>query len=72
VEENGILVTVFSYLLFGQVIDNLKLERQKLLFVVVEILMAVWFIITGFVSLIDFKFDEKGKQLRADKDYFST
>jgi len=51
VEENGVIVTVFSYLLFGQVIDNLKIERQKLLFVVVEILMAAWFIVTGYVSI---------------------
>lgn len=52
-------MTVFSYLLFGQVIDNLKIHRQKLLFVVVEILMAFWFIITGWVSLLDLKLDDQ-------------
>jgi hypothetical protein len=65
-------VTVFSYLLFGQVIDNLKIQKQKLLFVVVEILMAFWFIITGWVSLLDLKLDDKGEDLSADKDYYST
>lgn len=68
-------MTVFSYLLFGQVIDNLKIQRQKLLFVVVEILMAFWFIITGWVSLLDLKLDDKGEDLSADSadmDYYST
>ena len=65
-------MTVFSYLLFGQVIDNLKIQKQKLLFVVVEILMAFWFIITGWVSLLDLKLDQSEKEDSADKDYYST
>lgn len=64
-------MTVFSYLLFGQVIDNLKIHKQKLLFVVVEILMAFWFIITGWVSLLDSKLDEQNED-REEKDYYST
>jgi hypothetical protein len=67
-------VTVFSYLLFGQVIDNLKIHRQKLLFVVVEILMAFWFIITGWVSLLDLKLDDQNENPLSvvDKDYYSS
>ena len=67
-------MTVFSYLLFGQVIDNLKIHRQKLLFVVVEILMAFWFIITGWVSLLDLKLDDQKENPLSvvDKDYYSS
>ena len=67
-------MTVFSYLLFGQVIDNLKIHRQKLLFVVVEILIAFWFIITGWVSLLDLKLDDQKENPLSvvDKDYYSS
>jgi hypothetical protein len=48
--NSDIIVTVFAYLIFGNVIDNLPMLNLKKLFLTIEILMALWFIISGWVS----------------------
>ena len=48
--NSDIIVTVFAYLIFGNVIDNLPMLNLKILFLTIEILMALWFIISGWVS----------------------
>jgi hypothetical protein len=39
----------FSFLLFGQVIDNIT--RVKNLFIILEFLLAFWFFVMGYTSI---------------------
>jgi hypothetical protein len=47
----SILMSVFSYLLFGQIIDNQPMSRQKTIYCVLEFLMGCWFMVVGAASL---------------------
>lgn len=47
--------TVFSYIIFGQIVDNSAFESHRKLFCGIEIAMGVWFTIMGGVYVHDSK-----------------
>lgn len=48
-----VLMSAFSYLVFGQVIDNSPQSRQKAIFCTLELSLGLWFIITAGLSFYD-------------------
>ena len=63
-----VATSVLSFLIFGQIIDNLPISKQKLLFCGLEIGIAIWFI---FISWIIF--DESNNESSiTKKQYLST
>lgn len=52
----SILMSVFSYLLFGQIIDNQPQSRQKTIYCILEFTMGLWFMIVGAAT---FEGDQK-------------
>lgn len=45
--------SVFSYLIFGQIVDNLPFESQRPLFCCIEMLMGIWFSVMGGIYIKD-------------------
>lgn len=46
--QMSILMSVFSYLLFGQILDNQPQSRQKTIYCTLELIMGLWFMIVGY------------------------
>ena len=47
------LISVFSFLLFGQIIDNQPQSKQKTIFCALELSLALWFLVLGSASFYD-------------------
>ena len=63
-----VATSVLSFLIFGQIIDNLPISKQKLLFCGLEIGIAIWFI---FISWIIFD-ESNNESTITKKQYLST
>jgi hypothetical protein len=48
-----VATSVFSFLIFGQIIDNLPNTKQKTLFCGLELSIAVWFLLMAGICYFD-------------------
>lgn len=48
-----VLMSAFSYAIFGQIIDNQPIVKQKTIFMVLEVSMAVYFLLMAYFSFFD-------------------
>mgnify|MGYP000904138609 CR=1 FL=1 len=48
-----VLMSAFSYMIFGQLIDNQQISKQRYIFCALELSMGVWFILMAIFSFWD-------------------
>ena len=55
------MISIFSYLLFGQILDNMPINQQKSIFCCIELLLTCWFSVMGGVYLVMSRSDSQAK-----------